>query len=53
MHWCENMRPEVLLKAAIDVNGRVDCDPNEPAQRFSSQNHWRLFMHFVQILWRF
>ena len=36
MHWCENMRPEVLLKAAIDANGRVDCDPNEPAQRFSS-----------------
>ena len=36
MHWCENMRPEVLLKAAMDVNGRVDCDPNEPAQRFSS-----------------
>ena len=36
MHWCENMRPEILLKAAIDANGRVDCDPNEPAQRFSS-----------------
>ena len=36
MHWCKNMRPEVLLKAAIDANGRVDCDPNEPAQRFSS-----------------
>ena len=36
MHWCENMRPEVLLKAAIDANGRVDCDPNESAQRFSS-----------------
>ena len=36
MHWCENMRPEVLLKAAIDANGRVDCDPNEAAQRFSS-----------------
>ena len=30
------MRPEILLKAAIDANGRVDCDPNEPAQRFSS-----------------
>ena len=36
MHWCENIRPQVLLKAAIDANGRVDCDPAEPAQRFSS-----------------
>ena len=36
MHWCEHMQPEVLLKAAIDANGRVDCDPKEPPQRFSS-----------------
>lgn len=36
MHWCEHIRPRVLLKAAIDANGRVDCDPREPAQRFSS-----------------
>lgn len=36
MHWCEHIRPQVLLKAAIDANGRVDCDPAEPAQRFSS-----------------
>ncbi len=36
MHWCEHIRPQVLLKAAIDANGRVDCDPAEAAQRFSS-----------------
>ena len=36
LHWCEHRRPHVLLKAAIDAHGRVDCDPNAPAQRFSS-----------------
>ncbi len=37
MHWCRTRRPHVLLKAAIDANGRIDGDPALPAERFSSE----------------
>ncbi len=37
MHWCEHRRPQVLLKAATDSNGRIDGDPKMPAVRFSSK----------------
>ena len=37
MHWCESKRPYVLLKAALDPNGRIDGDQSEPAERFSSE----------------
>ena len=36
MQWCRTRRPLVLLKAAIDRNGRIDCSPDEPSVRFSS-----------------
>ncbi len=36
MQWCRTRRPLVLLKAATDINGRIDCSPDEPAGRFSS-----------------
>jgi len=42
MHWCESRRPRVFLKAAIDANGRVDCDPSEPSQRFSCEDSLEL-----------
>jgi len=38
MHWCESKRPYVLLKAAVDPNGRIDGDQSEPAERFSSES---------------
>ena len=37
MHWCEHRRPQVLLKAATDNNGRIDGDPGKPAIRFSTK----------------
>ena len=37
MHWCRTRRPHVLLKAAIDAHGRIDGDPDLPAERFSSE----------------
>ena len=37
MHWCETKRPYVLLKAAVDPNGRIDGDQTQPAERFSSE----------------
>ncbi len=36
MHWCRHRRPQVTLKAATDSRGRIDGDPSEPAERFSS-----------------
>ena len=36
MHWCKHRRPQVTLKAATDSRGRIDGDPSEPAERFSS-----------------
>jgi len=36
MHWCTSRRPQVTLKAATDSRGRIDGDPSEPAERFSS-----------------
>ena len=35
IHWCNCRRPVVLLKSAIDANGRIDRDPSQEAQRFS------------------
>ena len=37
MHWCTSKRPHVLLKAATDSRGRIDGDPDLPAERFSSE----------------
>ena len=42
MHWCRTRRPFVLLKAAIDNNGRIDCSPDEPSARFSSSESLEL-----------
>jgi len=42
MHWCQNKRPHVLLKAAIDSNGRIDGDSDLPAERFSSESSLEL-----------
>ena len=42
MHWCQNKRPHVLLKAAIDSNGRIDGDSDLPAKRFSSESSLEL-----------
>ncbi|MEC8997714.1 MAG: bifunctional diaminohydroxyphosphoribosylaminopyrimidine deaminase/5-amino-6-(5-phosphoribosylamino)uracil reductase RibD [Candidatus Thermoplasmatota archaeon] len=36
MHWCRHRRPQVTLKAATDSRGRIDGDPSEPAERFST-----------------
>ena len=37
MHWCKHRRPFVILKAATDINGKIDGDPEKPAVRFSSK----------------
>lgn len=42
MHWCKHRRPKVLLKAATDINGRIDGDPEKPAVRFSSKESLEL-----------
>ena len=42
MHWCQSKRPHVLLKAAIDSNGRIDGDSDLPAKRFSSESSLEL-----------
>lgn len=42
MHWCEHRRPQVLLKAATDSNGRIDGDPGRPAVRFSTKESLKL-----------
>tara|TARA_B100000900_G_scaffold414887_1_gene442930 strand:+ start:1185 stop:2267 length:1083 start_codon:yes stop_codon:yes gene_type:complete len=42
MYWCEHKRPQVLLKAATDSNGRIDGDPEKPATRFSSKESLEL-----------
>ena len=42
MHWCKNRRPLVTLKAATDINGRIDGDRNKPAKRFSSESSLKL-----------
>ena len=36
IHWCEFRKPFVTLKAAIDIQGRVDVSPEEPSERFTS-----------------
>lgn len=36
LHWCEQRRPLVTVKLAIDANGSVD-DLSENAQRFTSE----------------
>jgi len=36
MKWCRTRRPLVLLKAAIDAKGRIDCSPEGASARFSS-----------------
>ena len=36
MYWCKNRRPIVTLKAATDINGRIDVNKDKPARRFSS-----------------
>ena len=41
MHWCQHRQPEVLLKAAVDKNGKIDSDSAE-ATRFSSPESLKL-----------
>ena len=41
MHWCMKRRPLVLLKAAIDSDGRVDVDESSPSGRFTSDSSLR------------
>ena len=36
IHWCEFRKPFVTLKAAIDIQGRVDVSPEKPSERFTS-----------------
>jgi diaminohydroxyphosphoribosylaminopyrimidine deaminase/5-amino-6-(5-phosphoribosylamino)uracil reductase len=36
MHWCRHRRPQVTLKVATDLRGRIDGDMSKPAERFSS-----------------
>jgi|TARA_B100001094_G_scaffold94095_3_gene89940 diaminohydroxyphosphoribosylaminopyrimidine deaminase/5-amino-6-(5-phosphoribosylamino)uracil reductase len=38
MHWCKERRPLVLLKAALDSDGRVDVDDSSPSERFTSDS---------------
>ena len=38
MHWCVERRPLVLLKAAVDSDGRVDVDDSSPSERFTSDS---------------
>lgn len=42
MHWCRNRRPMVTLKASTDSKGRIDGDPSQPAERFSSKQSLEL-----------
>ena len=42
IHWCKTRRPLVTLKAATDINGRIDADKNKPAKRFSSEDSLEL-----------
>jgi diaminohydroxyphosphoribosylaminopyrimidine deaminase/5-amino-6-(5-phosphoribosylamino)uracil reductase len=37
LHWCENRRPLVCIKLAVDSNGSVD-DRSEDAGRFTSED---------------
>tara|TARA_B100000925_G_scaffold285372_1_gene261613 strand:- start:673 stop:1728 length:1056 start_codon:yes stop_codon:yes gene_type:complete len=37
LHWCENRRPYVTVKVAVDVNGSVD-DLSKDAGRFTSED---------------
>ncbi|MFL2953437.1 MAG: bifunctional diaminohydroxyphosphoribosylaminopyrimidine deaminase/5-amino-6-(5-phosphoribosylamino)uracil reductase RibD [Candidatus Thalassarchaeaceae archaeon] len=38
MHWCMERKPLVLLKAAVDLDGRVDVDDSSPSERFTSES---------------
>ena len=38
IHWCVERRPLVLLKAAVDPDGRVDVDDSSPSERFTSDS---------------
>ena len=42
MHWCKNRRPLVTLKAATDINGRIDGNKDVPAERFSNEESLKL-----------
>ena len=42
MHWCRNRRPLVTLKAATDINERIDGAKDKPAKRFSSDESLKL-----------
>jgi diaminohydroxyphosphoribosylaminopyrimidine deaminase/5-amino-6-(5-phosphoribosylamino)uracil reductase len=42
MHWCRNRRPLVTLKAATDINGRIDGNKDVPAERFSNEESLNL-----------
>ena len=42
MHWCQNRRPFVTIKAALDANGFTDRDINLQPVRFSSDESLRL-----------
>ena len=42
MYWCRNGRPIVTLKAATDINGRIDGNKEKPAERFSSDESLKL-----------
>ncbi len=42
MYWCKYRKPLVTLKAATDINGRIDGNKNIPAERFSSQKSLNL-----------
>ena len=41
MHWCVERRPLVFLKAAVDIDGRVDVDYTSPSERFTSDSSLR------------
>jgi len=42
MHWCQNRRPFVILKAALDSNGFTDREIGLDPVRFSSDESLRL-----------
>ena len=42
MHWCQNRRPFVILKAALDSNGFTDREIDLDPIRFSSDESLRL-----------